>query len=356
MGAMDTDSLREWLDARVAAHEFSGAALVWRDGGPLFSYAAGIAHRGHGVPVTESTRFLVASVTKMVTATTALRLVERGLIKLDQPLVDVLPAEHHTAALTNEHTLHHLLSHTSGLPNYHDDEDETPASFTSNWDRVPVQRARRPADLLPLFRDLPANAKPGERYRYADANYILAGLVIEAITGEPFANAASKEVLTPAGMHDSGFDQRDADPPRMATGYLHEPDVPFEAWRANVYSVPAGGMPDGGLVTTPADLARLVDALVGGRLVSAEMFASMTLPQCGRTNTADRYGYGLEMGFVGDELTVLGHNGLDPGVSAVVAHHPAAATTIVVLCNHDRGSWAVNTRLAEELGLTEPRD
>ena len=348
--------MREWLDGRVAKHEFSGRALVWRNGEPLFSYAGGLAHRGHGVPVTESTRFLVASVTKMVTATTALRLVERGALRLDRPVFDVLPAAHRTSALTPDHTLHHLLSHTSGLPNYHDDEDDTPASFTSNWDRVPCQRARRPADLLPLFRDLPAAAPPGRRYSYADANYVLVGLVIEAVTGKPFADAAAEEVLAPAGMSDSGFDQRDSDPPRLATGYLHDPDTPFETWPANVFSVPSGGMPDGGLVTTPTDLARLVDALVGGTLVSPETFALMTAPQCGRTTSIDRYGYGLEMGYVDNKLVVLGHNGLDPGVSAVVAHHPAAATTIVVTCNHDRGSWPVNLRLAADLGLTEPRD
>jgi CubicO group peptidase (beta-lactamase class C family) len=292
----------------------------------------------------------------MVTATTALRLVERGAVRLAQPLVEVLPAEHRTSALTREHTLHHLLSHTSGLPNYHDDEAQTWDSFTSCWDRVPCQRARGPADLLPLFRDLPAAAPPGERYSYADANYILAGLVIEAVTGKPYAEAATEEVLEPAGMADSGFDLRDADPPEMATGYLHEQDVPFGSWRANVFSVPAGGMPDGGLVTTTADLERLVDALVAGRLVSSATFAAMTSAQCGRTEGANRYGYGLELGFTGDGLAVLGHDGLDPGVSAVVAHHPAAATTIVVLCNHDRGSWPVYVRLAAELGLTDPRD
>jgi len=355
---MVTDSLRAWLDARVAAHEFSGAALVWRGGEPLFCYAGGVAHRGHGVPVTESTRFFVASVTKMVTATTALRLVERGEVRLDQPLVEVLPAEHRTSALTGEHTLHHLLSHTSGLPNYHDDEAQTWESFTSCWDRVPCQRARRPADLLPLFRDLPAVARPGERYSYADANYILAGLVIGAVTGRPYAQAAAEEVLTPAGMHESGFDLRDADPPRLATGYLHQEGVPFAAWQSNVFSVPAGGMPDGGLVTTITDLARLVDALVGGRLVSPETFTAMTFAQCGRTGSTSRYryGYGIEMGVLDSQLVVLGHNGLDPGVSAVVAHHPDAATTIVVLCNHDRGSWPVYLRLAADLGLTEPRD
>ena len=199
--------------------------------------------RGHGVPVTGSTRFTVASVTKMVTATAALRLVERGEVRLDQPLTEVLPAEQQIAALTGAHTLHHLLSHTSGLPNYHDDEAVTWDSFLSCWDRVPCQRARRPADLLPLFRDLPAAAPPGERYSYADANYILAGLVIEAVTGQPYAEAAAEQVLTAAGMAESGFDQRDADPPRLATGYLHEPDVPFASGRANVFSGPAGPPP-----------------------------------------------------------------------------------------------------------------
>lgn len=162
-------------------------------------------------------------------------------------------------------------------------------------------------------------------------------------------------MLRPAGMADSGFDQRDADPPRMATGYLHDEDRPYASWPANVFSVPAGGMPDGGLVTTTAGLARLVDALVGGRLVSPETYAAMTSAHCGRTGTT-RYGYGLELGFADGELAVLGHDGLDPGVSAAVAHHPTAATTIVVLGNQDRGCWPVYLRLATELDLTDPRD
>jgi CubicO group peptidase (beta-lactamase class C family) len=358
---MDSDSLRDWLDSLVATHAFSGAVLVWREGAPLFSYAGGVAHRGFGVPVTETTRFFVASVTKAVTATTALRLVEQGRVGLHQRLVEVLPAEHHTSALTGEHTLHHLLSHTSGLPNYHDDEDPTPASFVSCWDRVPCRSARRPADLLPLFRALPAVAGPGQRYRYADANYILAGLVIESVTGRPFAEVAAREVLAPAGMADSGFDLRDTDPPRVATGYLHQPDVPFESWPTNVFSVPAGGMPDGGLVTTTTDLVRLLEALLGGHLVSPRLVAAMTAPQCGRTTGAYRYGYGMELGFVAGRQVVFGHNGLDPGISAVLARFPAGdgasgSTTIAVLCNHDRGSWPVYLRLAGELGYTDPRD
>jgi CubicO group peptidase (beta-lactamase class C family) len=157
-------------------------------------------------------------------------------------------------------------------------------------------------------------------------------------------------------MADSGFEQRDEDPRGLATGYLHEVGVPFGAWRSNVFSVPSGGMPDGGLITTTADLARLLDALAGGRLVTPATYAAMSSPQCGRSQGATRYGYGLELGYAGDTPAVLGHNGLDPGVSATVVRHPAAATTVVVLCNQDRGSWPVHLRVTADLGLTEPRD
>jgi hypothetical protein len=73
------------------------------------------------------------------------------------------------------------------------------------------------------------------------------------------------------------------------------------------------------------------------------------------TRRPEQYGYGLDLVVDNGKVTILGHGGADPGVSAVVAHHRAAATTIVVLCNHDRGSWAINLQLTTELGLTEPR-
>ena len=351
---MDADALRSWLDQRVKDHEFSGVALVWRDGAPEFSYAGGVAHRGHGVPISESSRFGVASVTKMITATTALRLVERGALRLDQPLIEILPREHRPTALTAEHTLHHLLSHTSGLANYHDDEDQTWASFTSAWDRVPMYHVRRPADMLPLFAELPAVRRPGEKFQYGDANFILAGLVIEAATGMPFAEAATDEVIKPAGMDGSAFEALDQEPPRLATGYLHA-DGPFEAWRTNIYSVTATGMPDGGLITTAPDLARFIDALLGGRLLSPPLVAAMSTPQGPDSSELEQYGYGLELVVQGGSVTILGHGGSDPGVSTTVSHYLGAPATIVVLSNHDRGSWAVSARLADEFGLPEPR-
>jgi CubicO group peptidase (beta-lactamase class C family) len=348
-------TVRTWLEERVATHEFSDVALVWREGAPLFSYAGGIAHRGHGVPVTSETRFGVASVTKMATATTALRLVERGKLRLDQPLIEILPPEHRTRAMTAEHTLHHLLSHTSGLPNYHDDAAQTWDSFVGALDRIPGSKARRPADMLPLFADLPAERPPGEKYLYSDANFILSGLVIEAATGKSFYDVATEEVLGPAGMADTAFEELDQEPPRYATGYLHA-DGPPDTSRSNIFSLTAKGMPDGGMITTATDLARLVDALLGGKLLSPTLLAAMTTPQTHPSTDLEHYGYGLELVVENGVVTILGHGGADPGVSTMASHHVVAGTTIVVLCNQDRGSWAAVKSLAKELGLTDPRD
>lgn len=351
---MDAIAIRAWLDDRVAAHAFRGVALVWRNGAPEFSYAGGIAHRGHDLPVNEATRFAVASITKLATATAALRLVERGLLRLDQPLVEVLPPAHRTAAMTTQHTLHHLLSHTSGLPDYHDAADETWGSFTAALNRIPASQARHPADLLPLFADLPAVRPPGAAYEYADSNFLLAGLVIEAVTGRSWSEVVVAEVFGPAGMTDTAVEALDDDPARLAVGYLTD-DGPPERWRSNVFSLTANGMPDGGMISTAPDLARLVDALLDGRLLSPPLLAAMTRPQGPPSIAAEQYGYGCELAIADGRVTAIGHGGSDPGVSTMVVHHLDAAVTIVALCNQDRGSWAATLELTRALGLQDPR-
>jgi CubicO group peptidase (beta-lactamase class C family) len=351
---VDDHALRSWFEQRTAEHAFSGSALVWRDGGPVFRYWGGLAQRGHRVPVSDDTRFAVASVTKLPTAIAALRLVEQGRVRLDQPVVELLPADQWPRSLTPLHTLHHLLSQTSGIPNYHDDEDPTWASFLSCWDRVPSYHVRRPADMLPLFAELPAVFLPGERYQYSDANFILVGLILEAATGRAFSDVIVDAVFAPAGMADTAFEALDADPPRLATGYLTN-DGPYEVWRSNIFGVTAMGMPDGGMITTPVDLARLVDALVGERLLSSALTAAAISPQGPPSDAIEQYGYGCMLAVADGAVQVVGHGGSDPGVSALVSHYPAAATTTVVLCNQDRGAGAATIEIARAFGLRDPR-
>lgn len=341
---MDIEAARAWFTEQTASGAFSGVALAWRDGGPIFEFAGGLAHRGFGIPNRMDTRFAVASITKLPTAVTCLRLAERGLVSLDRPVLEVLPREQHTAALTPSVTLHHLLSMTSGLPSYLDDDDPTWASFTANWDRIPTYHVRRPVDMLPAFADLPARFGPGERYEYNDAGFILAGLVIEAVTGLPYPEVVATEVFGPAGMADTAMEALDDEPARLATGYMADATAP-KGWKSNVFSVTAMGMPDGGMITTAHDLARLMDALVGGRLLSPGMVALMTRPQ-GPPDAAEAYGYGCRLTVEDGRVTTIGHGGSDPGVSALLLHQLASATTVAAICNQDRGAWIAAGELA----------
>jgi len=352
---MQIDDIPAWLDGRVPTGEFSGSVLVTRRGETVLEHAAGLAHRGHGVPNRPDTRFSIASVTKLAVAVMALRLVERGLVDLHGPLTEILPEAHRPAALTPAHTLHHLLAHTSGLANYHDDEDETWASWMACWDRIPTYHVRRPADMLPLFADLPAVRPPGEAYQYCDAGYILVGLAVEAVTGRRWEDVLAEEVLVPAGMADTAVEALDEDPARLAIGYVID-EGPVDRRRSNIYSLTANGMPDGGMLSTTGDLARLIDALVGGQLLGPELLAAMTRPQSPPTpGEVDRYGYGCSLVPKGDAIDIIGHGGGDPGVASLVSHHLATGTTIVVLCNQDRGAGPTTQAITEALGLEDAR-
>lgn len=353
MSGLDSAAVAAWLDDQAKHHEFSGVAIVTEKGEVLFEHATGLAHRGHGVPVTPATRFQVASVTKMITATTALKLVEEGTLSLDRPLTAFLPSDRRPAALDDRHTLHHLLSHTSGLPNYHDDADETWESFTAAMEKIPFSRARAPIDLLPLFADLPAESGPGE-FVYADSNFVLIGVLVEWVSGRDFAELAREKVLLPAGMADTDFADLDVEPSGFATGYVVS-EKPSELWHSNIYQVPARGMPDGGMTTTARDLNRFIEALAAGKILEPDTVALMLTPHGIDDDTPEAYGYGMEL-VVDGSVSIYGHSGLDPGVSSIVSHYVAPGITVVVLCNQDRGSWPAAQRIAKELGIDDPRE
>jgi CubicO group peptidase (beta-lactamase class C family) len=354
VSGLDTAALAAWLDDQARQQEFNGVALVTEGGNTVFEHAAGLAHRGHGVHVVMGSRFQVASVTKMITAATALKLVEEGALSLDRPLTSFLPAERRPAALDDRHTLHHLLSHTSALPNYHDEEDETWDSFTAAMERIPFSRARGPMDLYPLFAELPATGDLGE-FVYRDSNFIMIGVLIEWVSGRGFPEVARDKVLLPAGMSDTDFAELDLEPADFATGYVVSDDPP-ERWRSNIYQVPARGMPDGGLTTTARDLDRFMSALRDGRILEPETVDMMLTAHGIEEGSPEAYGYGAELVVDDGSVTIFGHSGLDPGISSIVSHYVDPGVTVIVLCNQDRGSWAVTQRIASELGIDDPRE
>jgi CubicO group peptidase (beta-lactamase class C family) len=160
--------------------------LVIKDGKVLFKKAYGLADVEAKVPNTTATNFRLASVTKQFTAMAVLILVERGKLRLDSRLTDLLPD---FPAYGRDVTVRHLLGHTSGLPDA--------------FDLAPAGRGEqlRDRDLLEILRRQTAGEfPPGSRYRYSNTGYVVLGLIVEKVSGEPFAAFLKRNIFDPLGM------------------------------------------------------------------------------------------------------------------------------------------------------------
>jgi CubicO group peptidase (beta-lactamase class C family) len=264
----------------------------------------------------------------MFTAVAVADLVRRGVIGFDTPVVGVLPPGRRPSTLDPAVTVHHLLTHTSGIADYAEEEVDT--DYAALWVDRPCYRMLRPADFLPMFGDLPPYRGPGQRFQYSNAGYIVLGLLLEELTGRPYADAVAGAVFEPAGMSASGFFALDEARPDVAIGYLR-PSQPGEPWRSNVYSVPAVGGADGGAFSTAADLDRFLTAYDDGTLLGPELRETMLTPRC-PVEDGLAMGYGVFLHGQGHTRR-YGHGGGDPGVSALIHRLPARDANTIALCN-----------------------
>ncbi len=326
------EALAHTLDAWGETRDLSGTMLLSRGGERLFETCVGYADRATRTPVTPATRFGTASVTKMFTACAVVGLVRDGLVAFDTPVVDVLPADRRPSTLLPTVTVHHLLCHTSGIADYCEEDEDSPAhlaDYADLWPDLPSYAMTRPADFLPLFGHLPPYRPPGERFQYSNAGYIVLGLVVETLTGRAFTDVVEERVFAPAGMSDSGFFRLDEPVPDVAVGYRRSsPDGP---WRSNVYSIPVIGGGDGGALVTARDLDRFMRAYADGTLLGPLREAVLTR----HVDAGDGFGQGYGVYLYPDGR--YGHGGGDPGVEALVHRWPEEDVHLVVLVNTEVG-------------------
>lgn len=322
--ALDAE-LRRWTDER----DFSGSVLLVEAGRTTFEGCYGSADRANALPVTPATRFALASVTKLFTACAVVGLVNVDLLDFDTRLVDVLPPAARPSTLHPDVTVHHLLCHTSGIADYAEEDPDTPGyveDYGSLWVDRPVASMLRPIDFLPMFGDREPYRPPGERWQYSNAGYVLLGILVEEVTGRPFAEVVQEHVFDPAGMSASGFFRLDEPRPDTALGYLarSSPDAP---WRTNIHSVPVVGGADGGAFSTTGDLVRFLQSVDDGTLLGPSRDRAMAR----HAEAGDGFAFGYGVLHYPDGR--FGHGGGDPGVEALVARWPEEDTELVVLCN-----------------------
>jgi len=344
VAAIDGDALRRWLDAT----DFSGIVhVVGDDDEAPITLTRGLSDRAAGVPNHPGTRFGVASTTKMLTGLTIARLVDRGVLRYEDRLADLVGADLRPHDLDPRVSLHHLLTHTSGVADYFDEAGDAP--FEALWEEVPATRIRGPRDLLPLLRDRPRVAEPGATVQYNDGAYVLLGIAIEEVTGRPYPDVVRSEVFDPLGMTSSGFWALDAIEPDVAVGYLPPDPARGLAWRSNVYAIPAMGQPDGGAQCTATDLVRALDGLAGRGAAGAAFLTPATRARVLSRLAEDpmgpaAWGYGVK--HVGEGASARsGHSGDDPGFSARAWVYRETGERVVVLSNVTDGAGGATRRV-----------
>jgi CubicO group peptidase (beta-lactamase class C family) len=310
--------------------DFSGAVSVAPLGaGPSLDLAFGFAERGHRVPNTVETRFGMGSGCKGFTAVAVGLLIDEGRIGLDTRLADCVPGFDFKFAPV---TIGQLLNHTSGVPDYFDEDFET--DYAALWRERPSYHMTDPADFLPLFENLPMKAKPGSGFHYCNAGYVLLGLAIESLVDEDFRDFIADRIFDACGMTRSGYFALDALPENTATGYVRG----LDGWRSNIFAVPVIGGGDGGAYTTVGDMRRFWTALLEGRLLKPETVARFTAPSANvPERPATDYGYGFWLR-ERQGRRIVAVEGADPGATmeSQVTLHNGIITT--VLSNIDDGA------------------
>ncbi|WP_432476516.1 serine hydrolase domain-containing protein [Nocardioides sp. GXQ0305] len=315
------------LATHTADDRFSGTVLVTRGDETLLEYAGGLAERGNRRPIGPGTRFALASLSKPFTAAAVLTCVGRGELGVHDRVVDVLPPERRPRTLDTAVTVHHLLTHTSGIGDYAE-EDEDLAGYVDDygalWRDLPSYRMERTDHFLPLYADAAPVAAPGAEFHYSNAGYVLLGAVLEEVTGREFVDVVGERVLGPAGMSGAGYFRLDDPVPDLAVGYL-------PSGRTNVFSTPVVGGGDGGAFATARDLDRFFRSIATGSLLGDELTRLM------RTSHAvieDGWtiGYSLFL-----SAGAFSHGGGDPGVETGARYLVGQDVVIVVLCNREDG-------------------
>lgn len=317
------------VDAAASERPFSGVVTIDVGDERVFEKTYGFAHRALQVPITPDMQFGLASGNKMFTALAVMRLVEEGHLLPAQRVRDILGDD--LPLIDDAVTIEHLLTHTSGIGDYLDEE--------ADWDvddyilPVPVHTLTTAHAFLPVLDGFPQRATPGDGFTYCNGGYMVLAVVLERLTGEAHHDSVRRLVLDPAGLEHTGFLRLDELPAGAAVGYVYD-----HGDRANTLHLPALGNGDGGAFATASDLHRFWRAFFAGKIVAPATVEQMLLPRFEVPEEDARFGLGVWLHATGSAAFMEGY---DAGVSMRSTHIPAAATTATVLGNSSEGAWPV---------------
>jgi CubicO group peptidase (beta-lactamase class C family) len=315
---------------------FNGTILVSEKGEIIFQRGYGFANFEWKIPNTTSTKFKIGSITKQFTAMLIMQLVEASQIGLYDKISDYLP--YYRKDTGTQITIHHLLTHTSGLPSLH----------RKDYPEFEISLRHNPYSLregIQKFRSDDLRFEPGSTYYYTNSGYYILGAIIEEVTGRTYESVLKEKILDPLKMVNTGFDNYQTILPNRASGYTRN-----EGKMENIASMDLSVIhAAGALYSTVEDLYLWDQALYSTQLLSQKFKEMMFRPYL------NNYGYGwrIRKKYFGSPLLdneffaqVIEHSGRINSFNALLMRLVEDKHLIIILSNVDKG---VDNSIAYEL-------
>ncbi len=275
---------------------FSGVVLVAKDSKPIANRAYGLANKSSNLPNRIDTKFSLASVSKMFTGVAVTQLAQQGKLSFDDPIGKFLP-DYPNKQVAGKVTIHHLLTHTSGMGDYMDIEE----FFTAR--QLAGGRFKSLDDYFPFFAIDSLSFEPGKEFQYSNSGFIVLGAIIEKVSGQNYFDYVTEHIFKPSGMYKTD--------PRGKSG-----------------------SPAGSAFSTAGDLLKFDKSLRKHELLNAKYTDILLTP---RVDSAfgGRYAYGFFVRNGGKEKRIVGHDGESPSVNTQFDIYLDSGYTIIVLSNYD---------------------
>ena len=312
-GDRRSDQMVKFLSDLTDEGNFMGSVLAAQNGEILLSEGFGQANMAAGTPNRPETQFRIGSLTKQFTAAAILKLQEQSLLNVQDPVAKYLP----DYPRGDEITIHQLLIHTAGIPNYERRRDLQEV----------VQSPIGLDELIATFSGQPLDFPPGEQYSYSSSGYVVLTKIIEVVSGQPYETYLENQILIPANMTASGYDFLSPDLPNPAVGYHLMPGGIRPAILTDS-SWPTGA---GALYSTLGDLYRWDRALYRDDVLSAPSRQAFFTPWMDTGQGAD-YGYGWDIGRTAGRPSIA-HGGGIFGFASFMVRFPEDDAVIIVLSN-----------------------
>jgi CubicO group peptidase (beta-lactamase class C family) len=320
------EQIEKLLSTYVEYSKFNGSVLVSDQGKVIYKKGFGMANMEWNIPNQPNTKHRLGSITKQFTAMLILQLVAEGKLDLQAPITSYLPD--YPKASGDIITSHHLLTHTSGIPNY-----TAFPKFMEDESRNPYT----PEEFVKMFAEKQLDFTPGEKFSYSNSGYFLLGVLVEKLSGKSYEKMLQDKIFTPLNMKDTGYDNHVNILKNRATGYEKSGKDYVNSSYLDM-SIPYAA---GSMYSTVEDLFKWDQALYTTSILPKEymtLYFKPYIPAFGNSHYA--YGWGVGYAKIGkstDSIYALGHgggiNGFNTNISRTTSNN-----SLVVLLNNTGGA------------------